>query len=156
MKKVLVLCHGNINRSAACAAILKSHGVEEVKSAGFVNPGRQAAKKMRDVLEEYPEDKSPYTRRYDLEDHRSQVVTQELIDWADLVVYMDGGNLKRLTSQFAFGAGHHIACLAEWDSPPEKRIPDPGFMARGSEEFLETVGQIVRCSRNLAKYLVLE
>ena len=50
--KVLFLCHGNVNRSAAAEIILKQDYPHiEVKSAGLkTTDGRITAKKMRDVL----------------------------------------------------------------------------------------------------------
>ena len=50
--KVLFLCHGNVNRSAAAEIILRyDYPHIEVKSAGLkTTDGRITAKKMRDVL----------------------------------------------------------------------------------------------------------
>lgn len=139
MHRVLVVCHGNINRSAACAAVLRAVGIE-VRSAGFVNPGHRASKKMRDVMAAVG---------YDLEEHRSTLLTQELVDWADVVVFMDRGNRKRL-EPFDLEAVE-LHCLGSFAEPKVERIPDPAFMARGSEEFAATVALIMKASSNLAK-----
>lgn len=141
MTNVLVLCHGNINRSPLCAAVLGYHGIN-VKSAGFVGPNKRASKKMRDAA-------SP--KGYSLSGHRSQLLTPELMEWADLVVYMDNGNHKRLK---AFEEEHPVAsrvkwvCLGSYACRP--RVPDPAFMRRGSQEFKETVELIIKASGALA------
>lgn len=146
--KILVLCHGNINRSALAEAVLRKHGPADATfvSAGFVNPDRRAAKKMRDAAE---------SRGYSLENHRSQLVDRDMLLNADLVIYMDGGNYRRLKTMFN---GElitvRVACLGQWAKPMVHRIPDPAFMAKGSEEFSNTVDLIVGAARNLAQELI--
>lgn len=135
---ILVLCHGNINRSAACAEILRKK-IPTVKSAGFTGPGKRAAKKMRDAM---------VGRGVDLSEHRSQLVTRELVEWAEVIVYMDGGNRKRFMDQFP-DMGVKLVCLGRYAEPQLSRIPDPGFMARNSKGFRETVGLIYRSSVGL-------
>ena len=130
---ILVLCHGNINRSPACAAVLKQEFPElEVKSGGFGPGNKPATKKMRDMMAE---------EGYSLEGHRSKTVTQDMVDWADKVVIMDGGNLKRFLRLFG-DDDHKLLKLGEYHNPPKTRIPDPGYMPRGSEE----LGEIGRAS----------
>lgn len=142
--KVLVMCHGNINRSPLCAAVLReSLGKDAVQSAGFVNPGRPAAKKMRDQAAE---------RGYRLLSHRSQLLTDELLLWADRVVYMDGGNLKRLKTFPAFDTKKTI-CLGRYCVPLQNRIPDPNFMRKGSPDFIFVVEMIIAASKRLAQSL---
>ena len=94
MTNVLVLCHGNINRSPACAAALKKWFSDRlsIESAGFVNPGRPAAKKMRDAMR---------LRGYNLDEHRSQLVTLDMVRKAKWVILMDGGNRRRFREQFS-------------------------------------------------------
>ena len=137
---ILVLCHGNINRSPACAAVLRGGGVDNVVSAGFVNPGRRAAKKMRDMMLGY---------HYDLASHRSQLVTRKMMKEATAIVYMDNGNLRRIEEMGV--PGIHTISLGSVGG--KRRIPDPAYQARDSQEFLETVELIIRCSRKLAKEL---
>lgn len=144
---VLVLCHGNINRSPLCEAVLETYSNTltglEVMSAGFVNPGRKASKKMREAALE---------NGLDLSQHESKLFTQELHDWADTIVYMDNGNRKRY-----YGAGgslHKAVCLAHYAKPIATRIPDPAFMRKDSQEFKDVVQQIIQASHNLAKELL--
>lgn len=145
MHKILVLCHGNINRSPLCAAVLKKAGLS-VKSAGFLEDGTRAAKKMRDAA-------APLG--LDLTEHRSTLITPELTSWADMIVYMDNGNHKRLKAfeeEFPTECRVPWVCLGFYVRLP--RIPDPGFMARDSKEFSDTVALIVRASEALAQELI--
>lgn len=145
---VLVLCHANRWRSPLAAVILKHHGPSTltVKSAGFKEADKRAAKPIRDAAA---------ARGYDLEAHRSQLATRELLFWADLVVYMDGGNYKRLASLLNGSfPSVDVACLGQWAKPPVNRVPDPAFMAKASQEFADTVDLIEEAARNLGQELI--
>jgi protein-tyrosine-phosphatase len=91
-----------------------------------------------------------------LEGHRSRDITLEDIAWADGVIYMDSGNLKRLqamvqeTPQSETMQAH---CLAHFGDPPRTRIPDPAFIARGTQEFHDVVLLIKHCAERLAESL---
>ena len=137
--KILVLCHGNINRSPFVAGLLR-WSMHEIRGAGFVNPGKRAAKKMRDAAPPLG---------VDLSEHRSRLVDQESIDWADLIIYMDGGNRARLQA-LAPDSLHKARCLASFcPGGNVTRIPDPAFMATGSSEFEDVVYLMTKCVANL-------
>lgn len=142
MQKVLVLCHGNVNRSAAVAELIYRLAPTrfQVRSGALKeSPGTPpAAAKMRRALAE---------RGYSLDAHRARAVTEDDFLWADVVLYMDGGNRKRIEARFQrFLEKCH--CLGAWDNPPTTRIPDPGFMAKDSEEFTKVVDQLFRVTYN--------
>jgi protein-tyrosine phosphatase len=129
--KVLFLCHGNVNRSAAAEIILKQDYPHiEVKSAGLkTTDGRITAKKMRDVLNDVG---------YKTEGIRSTAVTQELVDWADEIFYMDDANKKRFVDKFGdLPKAQKLSNLI----PGVKRIPDPAF-ADGTDMHHEVVNLI--------------
>jgi protein-tyrosine-phosphatase len=146
MINVLVLCHGNINRSALSGEILKTMKGLNVVSAGFKNPGRRAAAKMRIAAKHFA---------IDLTNHRSQVVTKEQIEAANIVIYMDGGNLKRLREITPLPLpGQQWFCLGEFAVPPRKKIDDPHFIAKDNPKFVEIVEIIFHASMRLGKALI--
>ena len=117
--KVLFVCHGNINRSAAGEIILKKIKPEwEVKSAALKDTkgGEITAKKMRLALEELG---------YDGTGLRSTPVSQELIDWADVVFYMDTSNEEKLRTKFGEEVFKKAVRMSKLIGLP--KIPDPNF-----------------------------
>jgi len=135
--KILFLCHGNINRSAAGEIIVKQkYPQHEVKSAGLkTKDGKITAKKMREALNE---------SGYSTEGIRSSVCTQELIDWADVVYYMDNGNETRLREQF--GDVEHSVRLSSY-LPGIDKIPDPHFHT-GNEMHKKVIVMIEKALEN--------
>ena len=92
IRRVLVLCTGNICRSPAVAQLLE-HALPaiEVRSAGFYpltdRPSpRNWVAAARDVLD------------LDLAAHRSTVVDRTLLEWAELIIIMDARNWIELRS----------------------------------------------------------
>lgn len=92
-RRLLIVCYGNIYRSAFVAAYLKRRlgGGAEIRSCGF-HPvvGRSSPASFVEMA-----------ARYDvsLESHRSSVIARDDVDWADVVVLMDRHNwwsLKQL------------------------------------------------------------
>jgi protein-tyrosine phosphatase len=120
--KILFVCHGNVNRSAAAEIIAKQDYPDwDVKSCGLkTKDGKITAKKMRDVLND-----SGYTT----EGIRSTAITQELVDWADKIFYMDDANERRFIEQF--GQMDKAEKLSNYIIGVNK-IPDPAF-AEGTD-----------------------
>lgn len=86
---------------------------------------------------------------YDLEEHRSQLVTRKMLREASIIVYMDNGNLRRIRKM-----GTRRPVLSLGSMCGKTRIPDPAFQAKDSKEFRATVDLIIRCSKKLAKELM--
>lgn len=131
MKKVLFVCHGNINRSAAGEIILKQIKPDwEVKSAALKDTkgGEKTAKKMRESLKEggYPD-----------EGIRSTPISQELVDWADVIFYMDDSNHNKLKEKFGEGVFDKAIRISNYVAGVSK-IPDPNF-AKGTEMHKEVI-----------------
>lgn len=153
--KVLVLCHANRWRSPLCAALLRKARPDlDVLSAGFKESGHRAALPIREVGE-------GMGVGLDLAEHRSTKVIRLMVDQADLVIYMDGGQRKRLLElcgKMDVGEnddGFYVGvpdpkwkCLAWYVG--EQRIPDPAFLGRG-EAFTAAVQLIARATAVLAE-----
>lgn len=98
-------------------------------------------------------------RGYDLDAHRAKEVTDADLHWANCIVCMDGGNLRRLTSLMDVCGidcerDMDLICLAQWSGDSAiTRIPDPNFCKGDSPEFQATVDLIIRCSKHLAASL---
>jgi protein-tyrosine phosphatase len=122
--KVLFVCHGNINRSAAGEIILKKMKPDwEVKSAALKDTkgGEITAKKMRTALDEMG---------YDGTGIRSTPVNVDLINWADVVFYMDDSNETKLRDKFGEEVFRKSIRMSKLIGIP--KIPDPNF-AKGNE-----------------------
>lgn len=122
--RVLFVCHGNINRSAAGEIILKKFKPSwEVKSAALKNTkgGEITAKKMREALTELG---------YDGTGIRSTPISQQLIDWADIIWYMDDSNEEKLREKFGEKVFLKAKRISKLIGVP--KIPDPNF-AKGNE-----------------------
>lgn len=96
IQKILVLCYGNIYRSPLVAQYLRDRLNDgfEIRSAGFHR------KSDRSSPEEHIQ--MCAERHVDLSQHRSSIIDQSMVDWADAVVIMDKHNWYALTD---FGRG---------------------------------------------------
>jgi protein-tyrosine phosphatase len=127
MPNILFVCTGNINRSAAAHVILHSHnpGKYKVKSCGTGKVAPSSSKiprKMRLVLEELG---------YDPNNHRSQGITESLVEWATVIVCMGDVHQKYIAEYYP----EHSHKVSNW------LVKDPHF-ATGNELHYEVAKQI--------------
>lgn len=96
------------------------NGAVAIKQAGFREGGHRSPPKIR-----------LYARRigYDLEKHRSTRINQKFIDWADTILYMDGGNLERLL-EYDNTEGKTLSLAGVIGL---ERLRDPNFIKEGKE-----------------------
>jgi len=91
MRKVLILCYGNICRSPYVETYLRSILNTDdlvIRSAGFHQKGgRQTPGNFAQIAEK---------TGVSLGEHRSSVMDPQLVDWADAIVIMDRDNWRRL------------------------------------------------------------
>ena len=118
MKHILFVCTGNTCRSPMAAAILKSKQLPgvEVKSAGvFASEGSSASPNARLVLEE---NGLPV-------EHASLQLTEEVVEWATLVLTMTSSHKEAVIRNFP-GAASRTFTLYEFAEGMEGRdIADP-------------------------------
>lgn len=96
--RILFVCNANIVRSFMAERILKSKLMRsglrdvEVSSAGLLDmQGAEADETARRVLRD---------AGIDDEGHRSRVVTEEILQAADLIVTMEQGQLQQLVERY--------------------------------------------------------
>jgi protein-tyrosine-phosphatase/predicted ATP-grasp superfamily ATP-dependent carboligase len=147
-RKVLVLCHGNICRSAYAEARLQAgarpHHLE-VRSAGF-HPvvGRSVPEPFQRIAER---------RGVGLDAHRSKLATLADLAWADLIVLMDQKNHDALASLDRRTLAKTL-WLGALDTGPTLEIEDPyNRPAAATEAILD---RLDRCLDRLAAALAAD
>ncbi len=144
--RVLVVCNGNIFRSPFAAAVLRRvigpRGVQ-VESAGFLGPGRPAPRDAQTAAARHGIDLSP---------HRSQLITAELVRWAELVLVMDARQRQVICDRFG-RAPRDIVILGDLDRGPvfTRGIEDP--VEQSVEVCQRVYGRIERCLAELVNVL---
>lgn len=116
MTNILFVCTGNINRSPAAQIILKKLSPSsKVDSAALKNKKNLIiTKRMREALQKH---------NYKYTEIRSKPLTKSLINWADIVFYMQPSHLRDLMSKF--GTSNKYVSLAKYIG--KTKIHDPAF-----------------------------
>lgn len=94
VRRVLVICYGNIYRSPFVAAQLRAAAGAslEVRSAGFhAREGRASEPGFIEIARGFG---------IDLSAHRSRLVRSDDLHWADIVLIMDGHNYRLMHHHF--------------------------------------------------------
>ena len=134
-----------MNRSPFVAAIIRRWRPRwTVVSAGLkADVGRSATRKAREAA---------LSRGLDLADHRSVPISPKMTDHAEVILYMDGGNEKRLRAFIAehYPPSHHEAALGKCQLLASygclRRLPDPNYTS-DPEKLREYFGAAEKCTR---------
>jgi len=117
-KTVLVVCFGNIYRSPFAEKYIQSVLLDskEVYSAGYLpKSGRGCHQRAIDIAGEFG---------IDMKEHRSNVITEEMVQKADIILTFDKENRKTLTAEFS-GIGRKIYYLGLLSRSGPVIIDDP-------------------------------
>lgn len=142
-RRLLVVCLGNICRSPYAAGVLERLlPGREIRSSGFLEANRSAPRLAVSVAAE---------RGVDLTGHASAHITPDVLDWADLVIVMDGRQGAR-ASALASGA-LHLERLGDFDPRPidTRTVPDP--IERDRAFFEAVYDRIDACCGTIAREL---
>jgi protein-tyrosine-phosphatase len=138
-ENILVVCHGNVCRSPFAAVIigrwLAPQGIV-VSSAGFVGPWRKSPAEAIHAA---------YRRGVNLTTHRSQLVTSQQVQAADLVVTMEPAQAREIRRRFGKPLSQ-IVVLGDFDPSPDapRAISDP--FGQPAMEYDRVYGRIERCA----------
>ena len=139
IKRVLVVCYGNVYRSPfACTQLRQLLPAEiEVRSSGFHHKVGRSSPERHIAMSR--------SRNIDLSAHRSSKVSVEDLQWADIIVLMDRDNWDRLD---AVGADHSKFVWLGAFGPGNVEIDDPYEVGDAHAE--RVLDQLEHASRELA------
>lgn len=117
IRRVMVICHGNICRSPFAEADLALRSpLLEVRSAGLEaadgDPAEPGARRVAQQL------------GLDLSDHASRRFVAGDIQWADLIIAMQGRHSALIARRWPGGA-RHVRLLGDYLPTPPHAIEDP-------------------------------
>ena len=143
-RKILVLCYGNIYRSPLVAQYLRDKLGNEfnVRSAGFYpKPNRPSTESHIKMCSEH---------QVDLSGHKSTVINEELVDWADMIIIMDKHNWYAL-AEYGFDAISKVIWLGAMQGNSSVEISDP--YGKPEDQAKGIVEQLLLSSKQLVTRL---
>jgi len=122
---ILVICSGNICRSPMAEGLLRK-GLDEAFPGHFVirSAGISTQPDMRASL---PAVEVMRTEGIDLQQHRSRLIDEELIEWSDVVLAMTPDHVSRLYDLFPDQSGKVFLypTFPDTNMEGQEGIPDP-------------------------------
>lgn len=98
--KLLIVCHANVARSVAAACLLRASlpAQFEIRTAGtHAVDGQPVSARTREAL-------GAVLQNSDLADHRSHLLVDADLDWADLVLAMEASQVRLLHHRYPSSA----------------------------------------------------
>lgn len=143
IRKVMVICHGNICRSAFAGPLLARLRPDlEVRSAGFgATPGKRAEPEAI---------RSAHRYEVELESHRARRLDAEGAGWADLILGMEGHHTRQVARHGPIALAK-ARLLGDWLDAPPYAIRDP--WGREDAVFDATFARIAAALERLAAQL---
>jgi len=139
LRRLLVVCYGNIYRSPYVAGLLRARlgGMCEVRSSGF-HPvsGRRSPAEVVAI---------GAACAIELSGHRSARISADDLAWADAIILMDRHNWQALRKLAA--DPHKLIWLGSFDGGGE--IPDPYGLSQ--PEVREAMQRVHRCAEALVR-----
>ena len=141
VSRVLVICQGNICRSPFAALLLAERRPDlEVSSAGLAasgdDPVQPGARRVADTM------------GFDLRPHRSRILTDVEIEWADLIVGMEGRHVREVARRWP-AHRDKVLILGDFLSSVPRAIPDP--WGKPDAVFCRTFQQILKATEALSE-----
>jgi protein-tyrosine phosphatase len=139
VRRVLVVCYGNIYRSPFCGASLRGllPADIEVRTSGFHRVVDRPSPPRHVTMSQ--------SRNIDLSAHRSSKITPEDLKWADIVVLMDRHNWDALDQ---IGADHSKLVWLGAFGAGDLEVPDPYELDDAHAQ--RVLDQMEQASRGLA------
>ena len=143
IRNVLVVCHGNLCRSPFAAALLAATRIDlSVRSAGLA------------AAEGDPADGTALrvSRQFnvDLDDHRTQRVSSEILAWSHLILVMEGHQAEGIR-RLGTANARKTHLLGDFLPSPPHRIEDP--WGQGDEVFAATFTRIANALEDFSRML---
>lgn len=144
MQRILFVCTGNTCRSPMAEAILKNKDIDaiEVRSAGiYAVNGSEASTHAKKVLDD----------KGISHNHRSSLLTQAEVNWADLILTMTSSHKQAIQQQYP-QAGNKVFTLKEYSGESfNYDVVDPygGSLGMYEQTFRELDGLIDKAIEKL-------
>jgi len=141
MPSILFVCTANQFRSPIAALYFARevvrHGDDadfRIASAGtWASTGSPATSKAKKIAKEYD---------LNLSYHKSQLITREIIEWAEFIIVMEEGHKEGILHDYP-GAAGKIFLLTEAANFPAADIPDPYTTDASGDEVARDITRLI-------------
>ena len=152
MIKILFICHGNICRSVSAQYILQNMVNQSGRTEYFrIDSAATSTEEIGNPI--YPPMKQALMEKgIPVGSHTARQLRRSDYEAYDLLIGMDGENLRNMRRMLGEDPAHKIHGLMEYTDQPEETIADPWY----TRQFLQCADQIAAGCRGLLAYLERE